>query len=109
MAGTDLKHTLIDQVASYALDPLGFVLFAFPWGEPGTELANSTGPRDWQRELLAELGRRLREGYQLGTLLPILMSRASGHGVGKVDCCGLDNPLGALDAVQYSRRGDGEH
>ena len=83
MAGTDQKHTLIDQVASYALDPLGFVVFAFPWGEPGTELANSTGPRDWQRELLAELGRRLREGYQLGKLLPILMARASGHGVGK--------------------------
>jgi hypothetical protein len=83
MAGTDLKHTLIDQVASYALDPLGFVLFAFPWGEPGTELANSTGPRDWQRELLAELGRRLREGYQLGNLLPILIARASGHGIGK--------------------------
>jgi hypothetical protein len=61
MAGTDLKHTLIDQVASYALDPLGFVLFAFPWGEPGTELANATGSRDWQRELLAELGRRLCE------------------------------------------------
>ena len=83
MAGTDLKHTLIDQVASYALDPLGFVLFAFPWGEPGTELANSIGPRDWQRELLAELGQRLREGYQLGKLLPILMARASGHGIGK--------------------------
>jgi hypothetical protein len=83
MAGTDLKHALIDQVASYALDPLGFVLFAFPWGEPGTELANSIGPRDWQRELLAELGRRLREGYQLGKLVPILMARASGHGVGK--------------------------
>jgi hypothetical protein len=66
MAGTDLKHTLIDQVASYALDPLGFVLFAFPWGEAGTELADATGPRDWQRELLAELGRRLREGCQLG-------------------------------------------
>jgi hypothetical protein len=42
MAGTDLKHTLIDQVASYALDPLGFVLFAFPWGEAGTELADAT-------------------------------------------------------------------
>ena len=83
MAGTDLKQNLIDHVASYALDPLGFVLFAFPWGEPGTELANATGPRDWQRELLAELGRRLREGHQLGNLLPILMARASGHGVGK--------------------------
>ena len=45
--GTDPKQILIEQVASYALDPLGFVFFAFPWGEPGTELANSTGLRDW--------------------------------------------------------------
>jgi hypothetical protein len=83
MAGINLKHSLIDQIASYALDPLAFVLFAFPWREPGTELADSSGPRDWQRELLAELGRRLREGHQLAKLLPILMARASGHGVGK--------------------------
>jgi hypothetical protein len=81
--GTDPKQILIEHVASYALDPLGFVFFAFPWGEPGTELANSTGLRDWQRELLAELGRRLREGHEVGDLLPILMARASGHGVGK--------------------------
>jgi hypothetical protein len=81
--GIDPKQTLIEQVASYALDPLGFVYFAFPWGEAGTELADATGPRDWQRELLAELGRRLRDGHELGHLLPILMARASGHGVGK--------------------------
>jgi hypothetical protein len=82
---------------------MGFVLFAFPWSEPGTELANSIGPRDWQRELLAELGRRLREGHQLANLLPILMARASGHGGRKVDCCGLDNPLGPLDDAQRAR------
>src|SRR5271170_2574020 len=83
MVGTDPRQTLIDRVASHALDPLGFVLFAFPWGEAGTELAEATGPRDWQRELLAELGRRLREGSEIGNVLPILMARASGHGVGK--------------------------
>jgi hypothetical protein len=33
--------------------------------------------------LLGELGRRLREGGELGLLLPVLMARASGHGVGK--------------------------
>ena len=80
---TDPRQSLVEQVASYALDPLGFVFFAFPWGEAGTELADATGPRDWQRELLAELGRRLREGSEIGHLLPILMARASGHGVGK--------------------------
>jgi hypothetical protein len=59
------------------------VLFAFPWGEAGTELGDATGPRDWQGELLAELGRWLQEGSEIGNRLPILMARASGHGVGK--------------------------
>jgi hypothetical protein len=80
---TDPRQSLVEQVASYALDPLGFVFFAFPWSEAGTELADATGPRAWQYELLTELGRRLREGSEIGHLLPILMARASGHGVGK--------------------------
>jgi hypothetical protein len=80
---TDPKQTLIEHVATFALDPLGFVLFAFPWAEAGTELADASGPRDWQRQLLAELGRRLCEGHEIANLLPILMARASGHGVGK--------------------------
>ena len=80
---TDPRQSLVEQVASFALDPLGFVFCAFPWGEAGTERTNATGPRDWQRELLAELGRRLREGSEIGDLFPILMARASGHGVGK--------------------------
>jgi hypothetical protein len=80
---TDPRQALVEQIATYALDPLGFVFFAFPWGEAGTELAAATGPREWQYTLLAELGRRLREGTEIGNLLPILMARASGHGVGK--------------------------
>src|ERR1700751_6433457 len=83
MAATDLSQALIEEVGAYALDPLGLVLFAFPWGEHGTELACAMGPRDWQRDLLEDLGRRLREGYELSKQLPILMARASGHGVGK--------------------------
>jgi hypothetical protein len=29
---------LIEELAAFSSDPLGFVLFAFPWGEEGTEL-----------------------------------------------------------------------
>jgi hypothetical protein len=29
-------------------DPLRFVLFAFPWGEPGTPLENYSSPDSWQ-------------------------------------------------------------
>jgi hypothetical protein len=82
-AGTKLEDQLIEAIAGFGLDPLAFVKFAYPWGEAGTELADATGPRLWQQKLLGELGRRLREGYALGQQLPILMARASGHGVGK--------------------------
>jgi hypothetical protein len=80
---TGFEERLVDEVASFVHDPLGFVLYAFSWGEEGTELAGASGPREWQRKLLEELGRRLREGKELGQALPILMARASGHGVGK--------------------------
>src|SRR5437879_4814408 len=82
-SGTEIERQLVDAIGGFAHDPLGFVRFAYPWGEAGTELATSAGPRDWQRRLLDELGRRLRQGSELGVLLPILMARASGHGVGK--------------------------
>lgn len=78
-----VEGRLAEEIGRFALDPLGFVQFAFPWGEAGTELAGSLGPRTWQEELLAELGRRLWEGHRLRRLLPVLMARASGHGTGK--------------------------
>jgi hypothetical protein len=82
-SGIDLERQLVDEIGGFAHDPFGFVQYAYPWGEERTELAAAAGPRDWQRKLLEELGRRLREGGQLGLLLPVLMARASGHGVGK--------------------------
>ncbi len=57
--------------------------YAFPWGQPNTELERSTGPRQWQRELLEDIRRKLKEGHDLGQLLPLLFARASGHGIGK--------------------------
>jgi len=45
MAAADPQERLIDQVGAFAQDPLGFVLFAFPWGEPGTVLADVDGQR----------------------------------------------------------------
>ena len=43
---------LAKAVSEYYADPLGFVLFAFPWGQPGTPLAQISGPRRWQWEFL---------------------------------------------------------
>jgi hypothetical protein len=75
---------LADELANFYADPLGFVLFAYPWGEPGP-LATETGPDDNQREFLTSLGNEIRErGFDGETpVLPILMAETSGHGTGK--------------------------
>ena len=72
-----------EKIASYQLDPLGFVKVCYPWAEPG-ELAEIAGPRDWQIEVLRDIGKRLRAGYEPGAaMMPVLTTIASGHGIGK--------------------------
>lgn len=78
--GTPLDE-LLDGLATYALDPLGFVKWAFPWGEPNTPLEDKHGPEDWQAEQLERIGERLRAGGSLGAVIEEDVS--SGHGVGK--------------------------
>lgn len=68
---------LIDELAQFTNDPLGFVFFAFPWGEEG-ELKKEIGPDAWQCELLARLGKGLITIEQA-----IQIATTSGHGVGK--------------------------
>lgn len=86
----DPLDILVDDLLRFRHDPLGFVLWAFPWGEAGTPLANETGPEDWQREHLEYIGRCLRgEEPMAGTDRmrtahdPVLTGVVSGHGVGK--------------------------
>lgn len=75
---------LHDQIGQFYADPLGFVKFAYPWGEPGP-LEHYAGPDDWQRDFLIELGEHVRERKFDGRtpVLPIRMTTASGHGIGK--------------------------
>lgn len=77
----DPEADLVEAVAGFTHDPLGFVLFAFPWNEPGTELATEQGPRRWQVEVLAHIGASLRNGSDLQGA--IQTATASGHGIGK--------------------------
>lgn len=69
---------LIEELAAFSSDPYGFVLFAFPWGEKGTELENYIGPLDWQIVVLEDLGRGLITVDEA-----IQIARTSGHGIGK--------------------------
>lgn len=75
---------LADEISKYYADPLGFVLFAYPWGEPGP-LQNYDGPDDNQREFLRSLGEEVKARGFNGRIpvMPILMGETSGHGTGK--------------------------
>ena len=75
------KAQLIDALGSFTHDPLGFVYFAFPWGEKGTPLENFDGPDEWQIKILRKIGDELKKGKSLSKAIKIAI--ASGHGIGK--------------------------
>lgn len=79
------EEQLDADLASFYDDPYGYVMYAFPWGVPGTILEGHTGPDTWQREFLEEWGEEIRKrGFDGVTpVAPIMFSTASGHGIGK--------------------------
>jgi len=60
-------------------DPLGFVLYTFPWGEGA--LGRHTGPDMWQVDLLNQIGAAVKTGNRKAVRAAI----SSGHGVGKAE------------------------
>jgi len=64
-------------------DPLAFVYLAFPWGEAGTPLANHTGPRKWQRELLGDIRDHIQQNKGKVDFDTLRQTVASGRGIGK--------------------------
>lgn len=78
--GTPLDQ-LYDDLARFTYDPLGFVLWAFPWGEEGTALEDEPGPEQWQVDQLTRIGARLKAGADIGVVIEEDIS--SGHGIGK--------------------------
>jgi hypothetical protein len=77
---SDAELELIRDIASFQHDPLGYVLYAFAWGEG--ELKGKDGPRKWQRKFLERIGERLRKG-EVSLQEVIQEAVASGHGIGK--------------------------
>lgn len=80
IAGTPLDE-LYAKLASFTNDFTGFVRWAFPWNEPGTELEHMTGAEEWQRDQQERISERLRAGGPMGCVIEEDVS--SGHGVGK--------------------------
>jgi hypothetical protein len=79
---------LADDVSRFYADPLGFTLWAYPWGQPGM-LEHHDGPDEWQRNALIELGNQVRQRKFDGVnpVAPIRIVTVSGHGIGKSVFC----------------------
>ena len=84
---SSFEQDLLEDVLSYRYDPLGFVMYAFPWGQANTPLQRFDGPRTWQREDLEMIGDHLTTDYALsGIGVPPrvqYLARSSGRGPGK--------------------------
>ena len=68
---------VVEILAEFSRKPYQFVIWAFPWGEPG-DLQHASGPEPWQREILLRLERGLITIDEA-----IRLAVTSGHGVGK--------------------------
>lgn len=81
------ESRIIEQILAFRSDPVGFVLWSYPWGEPGTSFANDKGPRPWQLEELEAIGEHVRkQEFALANGLPLQIWRSaysSGRGPGK--------------------------
>lgn len=77
MALSAFERQLIEDIGGFTHDPLGFVLYAFPWGEPGP-LEEFQGPLEWQADLM----KAIRDGL-ISAQDAIQIAVASGHGIGK--------------------------
>lgn len=80
---TDPEGELVELVASLYDNPLGFVQFAFEWGQG--ELQGFHGPDQWAAGYLREYGQEIANRGFDGShpVQPIRFSTSSGHGIGK--------------------------
>lgn len=88
----DIEGELINDIASFQHDPLGYALYAFPWGEDGSPLEGKV-ILEWQVDLLNDLGAgvlsigdAIAEANRLGEDAEVAAyqdATSSGHGIGK--------------------------
>lgn len=77
-----MDDSLVRWLASVSNDPYAYVMGAFPWGEPGSRLANECGPELWQTAQLCRVRDALARNADNVSQI-IQEAVASGHGVGK--------------------------
>ena len=80
------EQELFTRILSYKYNPVGFVMFCFPWGKVGTPLENSKAPRKWQLVELIKIrdyisaNKRKTKKENLDVLY---LAICSGRGIGK--------------------------
>ena len=84
---TPQEQQLLTDILSFRDDPLGYVMYAFPWGTEGTPLAKIKKPRTWQIEEFTKIREHLaddkiRQSLGLGPK-PLYTAISSGRGPGK--------------------------
>jgi hypothetical protein len=77
---------LLADILKFENDPGGFALYAFPWGEKGTDLERfPDGPEAWQMEIFNLIRDKM---LSLEDAIARLSIR-SGHGIGKSACVSI--------------------
>jgi hypothetical protein len=86
-----INEELAQMMGRFSVDPLGFVLYAFPWGEKNGELEFEQ-PEDWQIKFLTDVGKKLKliaksqiTRQEKDKVISNIIRKAiaSGHGIGK--------------------------
>lgn len=72
---------LVEDIARFEFDPLGYVLYAFPWGQPGP--LQKQKPRKWFVELCGRIREKLLANQPREAWEVVQEAIASGHGIGK--------------------------
>ncbi len=97
---TDPALVLAEDIAGFTHDPLGYAMYAYPWGVEGTPLADAHGPRDWQADVMEDIREHLSDPAK--RFQPLRVSVASGHGIGKSGLVGMLVDWG-LDTCEDAR------
>lgn len=77
MTDSEYEAALVDDMAKFYDDPVGFVYYAYDWGRG--ELIGQDGPDEWQQAFLESMAGKL----QADPDATIREATASGHGIGK--------------------------
>lgn len=94
----DPQLDLADDIADFTHDPLGYAVYAFPWGAGA--LAEAPRPREWQSDVMEDICDHLSNPVTRFT--PLRIGVASGHGIGKSALVGMLVSWG-LDTCEDTR------